>query len=186
MFPVRQVVRCPPLMSSRWSTTLSWWTTQATHWPTLWRLCLGAVIVDAIPTFLEKLHAIKCMDMAVEKSLTVLEMLSKKHNQAILHAKGVPFPSCLMYLYFSTSPSQLRTRLGPTQLTAARASCSRSTLSRGTPCPSSPADWSMTTRSRWTPAVSPCPGYPGRPVRFVLWQVSLRSNQKVAMAAAWL
>ena len=100
----------------------------------------GAVIVDAIPTFDEKLHAIKCMDMAEEKSFTALEMLSKEHNQAILHAKGVPFPSCLMYLYFSTSPSQLRTRLGPTQLTAARASCSRSTLSRGTPCPSSPAD----------------------------------------------
>ena len=178
-WPASPCVRwCPPSMSSRWSTTLSWWTRQATHWPTWWRPCLGA---------LEKLHAIKCMDMAEEQSLTVLEMLSKKHNQAILHAKGVPFPSCLMYLYFfSTSPSQLRTRLGPTQLTAARASCLRSTLSRGMPCPSSPADWSMTTRSRWTPAVSPCPGYPGRLVIFVLWQVSLRSNQRAAMAAAWL
>ena len=71
--------------------------------------------MDAIPTFLEKLHAIKCMDMAVEKSLTVLEMLSKKHNQAILHAKGVPFPSCLMYLYFSTSPSHLSSEQGSDQ-----------------------------------------------------------------------
>ena len=30
-------------------------------------------------------------------------MLSKRHNEAILHAKGVPFPSCLMYLDFSIS-----------------------------------------------------------------------------------
>ena len=46
-----------------------------------------AVIVDAIPTFLEKLQVIQCMDVA-EQSLTALEMLSKKHNKAILHAKG--------------------------------------------------------------------------------------------------
>ena len=39
------------------------------------------------------------MDMAEEQSLTALEMLSKKHNKAILHA----FPSCLMYLDFSIS-----------------------------------------------------------------------------------
>ena len=51
-----------------------------------------AVIVDAIPTFLEKLHTIKCMDMAEDQSLTALELLSKKHNKAILYAKGVPFP----------------------------------------------------------------------------------------------
>ena len=43
-----------------------------------------AVIMDAIPTFLEKLHTIKCMDMAEDQSLTALEMLSKKHNKAIL------------------------------------------------------------------------------------------------------
>ena len=36
-----------------------------------------AVIVDDIPTFLEKLQVIQCMDMA-EQSLTALEMLSKK------------------------------------------------------------------------------------------------------------
>ena len=36
-----------------------------------------AVIMDAIPTFLEKVQVIQCMDMA-EQSLTALEMLSKK------------------------------------------------------------------------------------------------------------
>merc|ERR1712012_247272 len=46
-----------------------------------------AVIVDCIPTFLEKLQSIVCMDVA-EHSLTALEMLSKKHNKAILHARG--------------------------------------------------------------------------------------------------
>ena len=51
-----------------------------------------SVIVDAIPTFLEKLHTIKYMDMAEDQSLTTLELLSKKHNKAILYAKGVPFP----------------------------------------------------------------------------------------------
>ena len=43
------------------------------------------------------------MDVA-EQSLTALEMLSKKHNKAILHAKGVP--SCLMYLDFFAIPAQ--------------------------------------------------------------------------------
>ena len=36
-----------------------------------------AVIVDDIPTFLEKLQVIQCMDMA-EQSLTALETLSTK------------------------------------------------------------------------------------------------------------
>ena len=48
----------------------------------------SSVIVEAIPTFLEKLQSIQCMDVA-EQSLSALEMLSKKHNKAILHAKGV-------------------------------------------------------------------------------------------------
>ena len=39
------------------------------------------VIVDAIPTFLEKLQSIQCMDVA-EQSLSALETLSKKHNKA--------------------------------------------------------------------------------------------------------
>ena len=59
--------------------------------------------MDAIPTFLEKLQVIQCMDVA-EQSLTALEMLSKKHNKAILHAKGVP--SCLMYLDFFSISAQ--------------------------------------------------------------------------------
>ena len=62
-----------------------------------------AVIVDAIPTFLEKLQSIQCMDVA-EQSLSALETLSKKHNKAILHARGVV--SCLTYLDFFSITSQ--------------------------------------------------------------------------------
>ena len=55
------------------------------------------VIVEAIPTFLEKLQVIQCMDVA-EQSLTALEMLSKKHYKSILHAKGwfvnITFTEC--------------------------------------------------------------------------------------------
>ena len=47
----------------------------------------SSVIVEAIPTFLEKLQSIQCMDVA-EQSLSALETLSKKHNKAILHARG--------------------------------------------------------------------------------------------------
>jgi len=65
----------------------------------------SAVIVDAIPTFLEKLQVIQCMDVA-EQSLTALEMLSKKHHKAILHAKGVP--ACLMYLDFFSISAQVK------------------------------------------------------------------------------
>ena len=78
-----------------------------------------AVIVDAIPTFLEKLQVIQCMDVA-EQSLTALEMLSKKHNKAILHAKGwyiqgfnivltcvtLGVPACLVYLDFFSISAQ--------------------------------------------------------------------------------
>ena len=47
----------------------------------------SSVIVEAIPTFLEKLQSIQCMDVA-QQSLSALETLSKKHNKAILHARG--------------------------------------------------------------------------------------------------
>ena len=62
-----------------------------------------SVIVDAIPTFLEKLQSIQCMDVA-EQSLSALEMLSKKHNKAILHARGVN--ACLMFLDFFSITAQ--------------------------------------------------------------------------------
>ena len=62
-----------------------------------------SVIVDAIPTFLEKLQSIQCIDVA-EQSLSALETLSKKHNKAILHAKGVG--ACLMYLDFFSLQAQ--------------------------------------------------------------------------------
>jgi E3 ubiquitin-protein ligase TRIP12 len=62
-----------------------------------------AVIVDAIPTFLEKLQSIQCMDVA-EQSLSALETLSKKHNKAILHAKGVLH--CLTFLDFFSITAQ--------------------------------------------------------------------------------
>ena len=63
----------------------------------------SSVIVDAIPVFLERLQVIQCMDVA-EQSLTALEMLSKKHNKAILHAKGVN--ACLTYLDFFSIAAQ--------------------------------------------------------------------------------
>ena len=57
----------------------------------------SAVVVDAVPAFLKKLHVIQCMDVA-EQSLTALEMLSRRHAKSILQARGVS--ACLMYLDF--------------------------------------------------------------------------------------
>lgn len=57
----------------------------------------SAVVVEAIPVFLEKLQVIQCMDVA-EQSLTALEMLSRRHGKAILQARGVS--ACLMYIDF--------------------------------------------------------------------------------------
>ncbi|XP_050295827.1 E3 ubiquitin-protein ligase TRIP12 isoform X2 [Anthonomus grandis grandis] len=57
----------------------------------------SAVVVDAVPVFLEKLQVIQCMDVA-EQSLTALDMLSRKHSKSILQAKGVS--ACLTYLDF--------------------------------------------------------------------------------------
>lgn len=45
----------------------------------------SAVVVDAVPVFLEKLQVIQCMDVA-EQSLTALDMLSRRHSKAILQA----------------------------------------------------------------------------------------------------
>ncbi|EPY82322.1 hypothetical protein CB1_000661013, partial [Camelus ferus] len=45
----------------------------------------SAVVVDAIPVFLEKLQVIQCIDVA-EQALTALEMLSRRHSKAILQA----------------------------------------------------------------------------------------------------
>lgn len=63
----------------------------------------SAVVVDAIPVFLEKLQVIQCMDVA-EQSLTALEMLSRRHSKAILHARGVS--ACLTYLDFFSINAQ--------------------------------------------------------------------------------
>lgn len=63
----------------------------------------SSVVVDAVPVFLNKIQVIQCMDVA-EQSLTALEMLSKWHNKAILHAKGVSI--CLTYLDFFSINSQ--------------------------------------------------------------------------------
>ena len=57
----------------------------------------SAVVVEAVPAFLEKLQVIQCMDVA-EQSLTALEMLSRRHAKSILQARGVS--ACLMYLDF--------------------------------------------------------------------------------------
>lgn len=63
----------------------------------------SVVVLDAIPVFLEKLQAIQCMDVA-EQSLSALEMLSRRHNKAILHARGVS--ACLTYLDFFSIDAQ--------------------------------------------------------------------------------
>ncbi|XP_040063941.2 LOW QUALITY PROTEIN: E3 ubiquitin-protein ligase TRIP12 [Ixodes scapularis] len=63
----------------------------------------SAVVVDALPAFLEKLQVIQCMDVA-EQSLTALEMLSRRHSKAILHARGVS--ACLTYLDFFSISAQ--------------------------------------------------------------------------------
>uniref|UniRef100_A0A8C2NG11 E3 ubiquitin-protein ligase n=1 Tax=Capra hircus TaxID=9925 RepID=A0A8C2NG11_CAPHI len=48
----------------------------------------SAVVVDAIPVFLEKLQVIQCIDVA-EQALTALEMLSRRHSKAILQAVSI-------------------------------------------------------------------------------------------------
>lgn len=50
----------------------------------------SAVVVDAVPVFLEKLQVIQCMDVA-EQSLTALDMLSRKHSKAILQAVSITY-----------------------------------------------------------------------------------------------
>ena len=63
----------------------------------------SGTVVDAIPAFLEKLQVIQCMDVA-EQSLTALEILSRRHNKAILQASGVS--ACLTYLDFFSINAQ--------------------------------------------------------------------------------
>ncbi|XP_062521457.1 E3 ubiquitin-protein ligase TRIP12-like isoform X2 [Corticium candelabrum] len=63
----------------------------------------SAVVVDAIPVFLEKLQVIQCMDVA-EQALTALEMLSRRHGKAILNAGGIN--ACLLYLDFFSINAQ--------------------------------------------------------------------------------
>ncbi|XP_060069438.1 E3 ubiquitin-protein ligase TRIP12-like [Ylistrum balloti] len=63
----------------------------------------SAVVVDAVPVFLEKLRAIQCMDVA-EQSLTALEMLSRRHSKAILQAGGIS--ACLTFLDFFSMSAQ--------------------------------------------------------------------------------
>jgi E3 ubiquitin-protein ligase TRIP12 len=61
----------------------------------------SGTVVDAIPALLEKLQTIQCMDVA-EQSLTALEILSKRHNKAILQKNGIS--ACLTFLdFFSTN-----------------------------------------------------------------------------------
>lgn len=55
----------------------------------------SAVVVDAVPVFLEKLQVIQCMDVA-EQSLTALDMLSRRHSKAILQAVSKNFLLCLV------------------------------------------------------------------------------------------
>lgn len=57
----------------------------------------SAVVVDAVPVFLEKLQVIQCMDVA-EQSLTALEMLSRRHSKSILQAVCHIMLSCCSLL----------------------------------------------------------------------------------------
>ncbi len=43
------------------------------------------VVAHAVPVLIEKLQIIQCMDVA-EQALSALEILSKRHGKAILHA----------------------------------------------------------------------------------------------------
>ncbi|XP_021170448.2 E3 ubiquitin-protein ligase TRIP12 isoform X8 [Fundulus heteroclitus] len=63
----------------------------------------SAVVVDAIPVFLEKLQVIQFIDVA-EQALTALEMLSRRHSKAILQAGGLAY--CLLYLEFFSINAQ--------------------------------------------------------------------------------
>ncbi|KFV19247.1 E3 ubiquitin-protein ligase TRIP12 [Tauraco erythrolophus] len=63
----------------------------------------SAVVVEAIPVFLEKLQVIQCIDVA-EQALTALEMLSRRHSKAILQAGGLA--DCLLYLEFFSINAQ--------------------------------------------------------------------------------
>ncbi|KAL5005223.1 hypothetical protein ScPMuIL_018679, partial [Solemya velum] len=63
----------------------------------------SAVVVDAIPVFLQKLQVIQCMDVA-EQALTALEMLSRRHSKAILQAGGIA--ASLMFLDFFSISAQ--------------------------------------------------------------------------------
>ncbi|KAL8586262.1 hypothetical protein ACOMHN_003777 [Nucella lapillus] len=63
----------------------------------------SAVVVDAVPVFLEKLEKIECMDVA-EQALTALEMLSRRHSKQILQSKGIQ--ACLMFLDFFSVGAQ--------------------------------------------------------------------------------
>ncbi|XP_062604886.1 E3 ubiquitin-protein ligase TRIP12-like [Saccostrea cucullata] len=63
----------------------------------------SAIVVDAVPVFIEKLRAIHCMDVA-EQSLTALEMLSRRHGKAILQAGGIA--ASLMFLDFFSITAQ--------------------------------------------------------------------------------
>lgn len=65
----------------------------------------SAVVVDAVPVFLEKLQVIQCMDVA-EQALTALEMLSQRHSKAILQAVNGGIAACLMYLDFFSISAQ--------------------------------------------------------------------------------
>ncbi|XP_029650609.1 E3 ubiquitin-protein ligase TRIP12 isoform X2 [Octopus sinensis] len=65
----------------------------------------SAVVVEAVPVFLEKLQVIQCMDVA-EQALTALEMLSQRHSKSILQAANGGIAACLMYLDFFSISAQ--------------------------------------------------------------------------------
>ncbi len=58
----------------------------------------SSYVVEAIPSFLEKVQVIQCMDVA-EQSLSALDSLSRKHAKSILNAVS-SYPCCDLSCHF--------------------------------------------------------------------------------------
>lgn len=62
----------------------------------------GAV-VEAVPTLLQKLQSIQCIDVA-EQALSALELISRRHGKSILQVGGIS--ACLVYVDFFSIAAQ--------------------------------------------------------------------------------
>lgn len=60
----------------------------------------SVVVLEAVPAMLNKLQAIKCMDVA-EQALTALEMLSRRYGRCILQSVSLLY-YILLHLFANT------------------------------------------------------------------------------------